>query len=638
MISLILPDNKRIELKESSTGVELAESLGPRLKKSALAIKINGQLFDLNTELKNESRVEIVTFNSSEGKEILRHSASHIMAQAVTELFPEAKLGVGPAIEDGFYYDFLLKKPLNPEDLEKISKRMNKIIQKNLSIRRENLPREEAISLFSSLDQSFKVELLKEIEEPEVSLYRQGEFIDLCRGPHILNTSRVRAFKLLKVAGAYWRGDEKQPMLQRIYGTVFEKQKELEEYLYRLEEAEKRDHRRLGKELDLYSIDENFGPGLILWHPKGAFIRNTIENFWREEHLKEGYEIVFTPHIAKVDLWVQSGHWDFYRENMYSPMDIEGKEYVIKPMNCLGHISIFQTKTRSYRDLPLRWAELGTVYRFERSGVLHGLLRVRGFTQDDAHIFCRPDQLEDEIVKVINFVLFMLKTFGFEKYETFLSTRPEKYTGTLDIWDKSQEALKNALERVGLEYEIDQGEGVFYGPKIDIKIKDALNRAWQCSTIQVDFNNPERFEINYAGEDNKPHQPIMIHRALLGSMERFMGCLVEHYAGAFPLWLSPTQAIIIPIADRHLDYVKSVEERLKKEGFRIEVDDRAESVAKKIRDAQLNKIPYMLVVGDREIENHQVATRTLSGGDLGPKKLDNLIIEMKEIIKERKVI
>ncbi len=390
--------------------------------------------------------------------------------------------------------------------------------------------------------------------------------------------------------------------------------------------------------MDLYSIDEKFGPGLILWHPKGAFIRNTIENFWREEHLKEGYEIVFTPHIAKVDLWVQSGHWDFYRENMYSPMDIEGKEYVIKPMNCLGHISIFQTKTRSYRDLPLRWAELGTVYRFERSGVLHGLLRVRGFTQDDAHIFCRPDQLEDEIVKVINFVLFMLKTFGFEKYETFLSTRPEKYTGTLDIWDKSQEALKNALERVGLEYEIDQGEGVFYGPKIDIKIKDALNRAWQCSTIQVDFNNPERFEINYAGEDNKPHQPIMIHRALLGSMERFMGCLVEHYAGAFPLWLSPTQAIIIPIADRHLDYVKSVEERLKKEGFRIEVDDRAESVAKKIRDAQLNKIPYMLVVGDREIENHQVATRTLSGGDLGPKKLDNLIIEMKEIIKERKVI
>lgn len=638
MISLILPDNKRIELKESSTGVELAESLGPRLKKSALAIKINGQLFDLNTELKNESRVEIVTFNSPEGKEILRHSASHIMAQAVTELFPEAKLGVGPAIEDGFYYDFLLKKPLNPEDLEKISKRMNKIIQKNLSIRRENLPREEAISLFGSLDQSFKVELLKEIEEPEVSLYRQGEFIDLCRGPHILNTARVRAFKLLKVAGAYWRGDEKQPMLQRIYGTVFEKQKELEEYLYRLEEAEKRDHRRLGKELDLYSIDEKFGPGLILWHPKGAFIRNTIENFWREEHLKEGYEIVFTPHIAKVDLWVQSGHWDFYRENMYSPMDIEGKEYVIKPMNCLGHISIFQTKTRSYRDLPLRWAELGTVYRFERSGVLHGLLRVRGFTQDDAHIFCRPDQLEDEIVKVINFVLFMLKTFGFEKYETFLSTRPEKYTGTLEIWDKSQEALKNALERVGLEYEIDQGEGVFYGPKIDIKIKDALNRAWQCSTIQVDFNNPERFEINYAGEDNKPHQPIMIHRALLGSMERFMGCLVEHYAGAFPLWLSPTQAIIIPIADRHLDYVKSVEERLKKEGFRIEVDDRAESVAKKIRDAQLNKIPYMLVAGDREIENHQVATRTLSGGDLGPKKLDNLIIEMKEIIKERKII
>ncbi len=441
---------------------------------------------------------------------------------------------------------------------------------------------------------------------------------------------------MLKVAGAYWRGDEKNIMMQRIYGTAFEKQKELEEYLYQLEEAEKRDHRRLGKELDLYSVDEDFGPGLILWHPKGALIRNIIEKFWIEEHQKAGYEIVYTPHIAKVDLWVKSGHWDFYRENMYSPMDVEGTDYVIKPMNCLGHISIYQSRTRSYRDLPFRWAELGTVYRFERSGVLHGLLRVRGFTQDDAHVFCRPDQLEDEIVYVIDLVLFMLKTFGFDQYEVYLSTRPEKYAGTPEIWEKSQDALQKALERVNLEYSVDPGEGVFYGPKIDIKIKDALNRAWQCSTIQVDFNNPERFEITYAGVDNKPHQPIMIHRALLGSLERFMGCLIEHYAGAFPFWLSPVQATVIPIADRHLEYARNVRERLIKEEIRVEIDERSESVSKKIRDGQHQKIPYMLVIGDKEVENQQVAVRTREDGDKGPIGLDELITKLLKIIEEKK--
>ncbi len=565
--------------------------------------------------------------------ERMRHSAAHVMAQAVQELFPGAKFGIGPAIEDGFYYDFELPRALVPEDLSKIEARMREIVARAVPFLREEVSKDEARKIFT--DQPYKLELIEEIPEDKVTIYRQGSFIDLCRGPHVEVTSEIGAFKLVNIAGAYWRGDETRPMLQRIYGVAFETEEELEDYLSRLAEAGKRDHRRLGRDLDLFSIHEEAGPGLVMWHPKGALIRQLIEDFWKEEHRKQGYEIVYTPHIAKLDLWKTSGHWDFYRENLYSPMDVEGQQYIVKPMNCLGHILIYKTRLRSYRELPLRYAELGTVYRYERSGVLHGLARVRGFTQDDAHIFCRPDQLEAEITSVVELARFMLSTFGFSDYELLLSTRPEKYAGTLEIWELATATLKSVLEQMGLAYQIDPGEGVFYGPKIDIKLRDALGRLWQGPTVQVDFNLPQRFDVNYIGDDGTAHQVVMVHRTVLGSMERFAACLVEHYAGAFPVWLSPVQVVIIPIADRHLGYAVKVAGILKENKIRVRVDDSPERMNAKIREAQLEKIPYMLVVGDRELDASTVAVRLRNGEDLGAMPLSQFMNRVESVVKTR---
>ncbi len=553
------------------------------------------------------------------------------MAHAVKDLFPEAKLAIGPAIEEGFYYDFDIDKTFGPEDLALIEQKMSEIIQQNNPFVRKIISRQEAIKLFQGMGEKYKVELLEEIGDDEVSLYEEGGFIDLCRGPHVASTGQVTAFKLLSTAGAYWRGSEKNKMLQRIYGTSFIDRKDLEDYLNFLEEVKKRDHRRLGKDLDLFSISEEIGPGLILWHPNGAAIRRAIEDFWLKEHYKADYEILYTPHIAKLQLWQKSGHLDFYRENMYSPMEIEGIDYQIKPMNCPFHIHIYKSSLRSYRDLPIKYAELGTVYRYERSGVLHGLLRVRGFTQDDAHIFCREDQIEEEIMGVLEFTLFILKTFGFETYEVYLSTRPEKYVGSLENWERSTNALKQALDTKGLAYEIDTGEGVFYGPKIDIKVKDILNRPWQCSTIQVDFNIPERFDVTYRGSDGKEHRPIMIHRALMGSLERFFGILIEHYAGSFPLWLAPVQVEILTIAERHSDYAMSLSKILKSEGFRTVLNIDNEKVSYKIRAATLRKVPYLVIIGDREISEQKVTVRKRSGENIGPFAIDEFI----EIIKDK---
>jgi threonyl-tRNA synthetase len=575
---------------------------------------------------------------SEEKLEKLRHSTSHIMAEAVMRVFPDAKFAIGPSIEDGFYYDFDLPRPLTPEDLETIEAEMRKIIQGGYSFEREEVSTEQAEEIFA--DQPYKLELIEDMPEGEVlSIYTQGEFTDLCRGPHVESTKQVhpRAFKLLKVAGAYWRGDEERPMLQRIYGTAWPSPKELDAYLEKLEELEKRDHRRLGKELELYSIHEEAGAGLVHWHPKGGVIRTVIEDFWRKEHYKAGYDLVYTPHIGRAQLWEDSGHLDHYRELMYPPIDIEGQEYFIKPMNCPFHIMIYKSKLRSYRELPLRWAELGTVYRFERSGVLHGLMRVRGFTQDDAHIFCAPDQIDEEISRVLSFSLFIWRSFGFEEYEIYLSTRPESYVGEPERWDQAQEALRRALEKEGLVYEVDEGAGAFYGPKIDISIKDALGRLWQCTTIQFDFNLAERLDLTFVAEDGQEARPYMVHRALLGSLERFLGILIEHYGGAFPVWLAPAQAVLIPITDRNIDYAREVESRLRAAGLRTEVDVRSERMQAKIRDAQLQKIPYMLVVGDREMEADKVAVRLRTEEDLGPHSVEDFIAMAQEAIAEKRL-
>ncbi len=557
------------------------------------------------------------------------------MAHAVKELFPNAKLGIGPAIEDGFYYDFDIDCPFTPEDLSKIEKKMEEIIRENNPFIRRIVQKSEAIKIFQDLGEDYKVEILNEIPDEEVSLYQEGNFIDLCRGPHLDSTGQVTAFKLLSTAGAYWRGDEKNKMLQRIYGTSFVDEKELKEYLNFLEEVKKRDHRKLGKELDLYSIGDEIGAGLIIWHPNGAMIRRTIEDFWLNEHYRAGYKILYTPHIAKLDLWKTSGHVEFYRENMYSPMEIEGIDYEIKPMNCPFHIHVYKNTLRSYKELPIRYAELGTVYRYERSGVLHGLLRVRGFTQDDAHIFCREDQIEEEILNVLDFTLLILKTFGFENYDIYLSTRPEKYVGTIENWERSTNALKRALDIKKLSYNIDPGEGVFYGPKIDIKVKDSLNRPWQCSTIQVDFNNPDRFDMTYRGSDGKEHRPIMIHRALMGSLERFFGILIEHFAGAFPVWLAPVQVAILTIADRHNDYAIHVSNILTSENIRTELITENEKIGYKIRNATIKKVPYLVIIGDKEISENSVTVRKRSGDNIGTLPLQEFIHMIKIKIKEK---
>ena len=553
--------------------------------------------------------------------EIVRHSAAHVMAEAVLSMFPDARFGIGPAIEDGFYYDFALPRSLSPDDLPVIESKMAEIIKANLPFISQEVTKEEAGKLFA--DQPYKLELIEEIPEEKVSVYRQGNFTDLCRGPHLDSTGEITAFKLINIAGAYWRGDEKRPMLQRIYGVAFDTKQALDEHLARLEEAARRDHRKLGKELGLYSIHEEAGPGLVHWHPRGAVIRRIIEDFWKEEHIRHGYDIVYTPHIAKLDLWKTSGHWEFYRENLYSPMAIDEQEYIVKPMNCLGHILIYKTRLRSYRELPLRYAEMGTVYRYERSGVLHGLARVRGFTQDDAHIFCRFDQLEDEVTGVLELTRFMMETFGFTKYKVLLSTRPDKYAGEVETWEEATEILRRALARSGTAYEVDPGEGVFYGPKIDTKIEDALGRAWQGPTVQIDFNLPQRFNVTYIGEDGQEHLVAMVHRTVLGSMERFLASLIEHYGGAFPVWLAPLQVKIIPVADRHLDYAHKLEAELKTEGVRAEVDTRSERVNLKIRQAQLEKTPYMLIVGDKEVTGATVSIRLRSGEQMADQTLDS---------------
>ena len=582
-----------------------------------------------------EGAIKQIQFDLKEDRETYRHSTSHIMAHAVKELFPKAKLAIGPAIEDGFYYDFDIDRPFTPEDLTAIEKKMKAIIKKNDPFVRRVMPRSDAIELFRKLGEEYKVELLNEIADDEVSLYEEGGFVDLCRGPHIETTGQVRAFKLLTIAGAYWRGDEKNKMLQRIYGTSFPKEEKLKEYLDFLEEVKKRDHRKLGKDLDLFSTGDEIGAGLIVWHPNGALIRRTIEDFWLQEHYKAGYKILYTPHIAKLNLWKTSGHLDFYRENMYSPMEIEGVDYELKPMNCPFHIHVYKSSLRSYKDLPVRYAELGTVYRYERSGVLHGLLRVRGFTQDDAHIFCREDQIEDEILSVLDFTLFILKTFGFLQYDVYLSTQPEKYVGTPGNWERSTNALKRALEMKGLSYEVDPGEGVFYGPKIDIKVKDSLNRQWQCSTIQVDFNNPERFDMQFRGSDGKEHRPIMIHRALMGSLERFFGILIEHYAGAFPVWLAPVQVIILTIAERHSEYARSLSAQFLAAGIRTEVDIENEKIGYKIRNATILKIPYLVIIGDKEMTENRVTVRKRSGENIGPFTPEEFIAIVKEKAEEK---
>ncbi len=533
-------------------------------------------------------------------------------------MFPTAQLTIGPALDDGFYYDFAFDRPFTPEDLEKIEARAIEIMKRGLTVTRSELSKQDAIKFFQERGEGYKVELINSFDDASpISLYRQGEFVDLCRGPHLPTTGYVGAFKLLSTGGAYWRGDERNPMLQRVYGTSFPTKKELDAHLAKLEEIKRRDHRKLGKELDLITIQDEIGPGLVLWHPKGSLIRLLIENFWREQHIKDGYDLVYSPHVARLDLWKTSGHVDYYRENMFVSMKLEGSEYQLKPMNCPFHIMIYKSHMRSYRDLPIRYGELGTVYRYERTGVLHGLLRVRGFTQDDAHLFCRPDQIEAEVSRVLDFTFFVLGTFGFTEFEVYLSTRPEKSVGSEENWTIATNALEAALKSRGVAYEVDPGEGVFYGPKIDIKIKDVLGRSWQCSTVQVDFNNPERFKLAYTGEDGKAHQPIMIHRALMGSIERFFGILIEHYAGAFPTWLAPVQAVVLTITDNQQEFAAKIVSTLKSHGFRVEADIRNEKIGFKIREAEKNKIPYMLVVGDKEVQSGMVSVRGRSGANHG---------------------
>ena len=562
----------------------------------------------------------------------LRHSAAHVMADAVLQLFPEAKIGIGPPTDDGFYYDFEVSRPFTPEDLEHIEAIMRERIAGDFPFQKEIINRDDARELLS--EQPYKLELIDGIapEEP-ISTYRHNEFVDLCQGPHVESTGKIAAFTLQTVAGAYWRGDENRPMLQRIYGTAFETAIALEEHLKLLGEAEKRDHRRLGRQLGLFSIHEEVGPGLVIWHPKGGRIRTIIEDYWQELHYRRGYDLVYSPHVGRSRLWQTSGHLDFYSESMYSPMDVDGQEYYMKPMNCPFHIMIYRSDLRSYRELPLRYGELGTVYRYERSGVLHGLMRVRGFTQDDAHIFCRPDQAGDEVLGVLDLTFELLGTFGFTDYEIFLSTRPEKFVGDLEMWEHATQSLADALETRNLDYDVDEGGGAFYGPKIDVKIKDALGRSWQCTTVQFDFNLPERFNLTFQGSDGGQHRPYMVHRAIIGSMERFLGVLIEHYGGAFPLWLAPVQAVIIPIADRHIDYALEVKDALSGQGFRPEVDSRKERMNLKIREAQLQKVPYMLVVGDKEMGQGTVSVRLRSEENLGPIALSSLLDRMKDDLR-----
>lgn len=623
------------ESKNFAIGLSVAQVLKELVsageRKQIVAVRHNDRLLDLSAPLNEDAVLTPIFVYSEAGLDVLRHSTSHLMALAVKKVFGEqVKVAIGPSIEDGFYYDFDRQPAFTPDDFAAIEAKMNELVQDRLPFERKEISRQEAIRFFTDRGETYKVELLKDLEVEQVSLYILGDFVDLCRGPHVPDTSWLKVFSLLRVAGSYWRGDEHQPMLTRIYGTAFANKKDLQDYVRRLEEARQRDHRRLGKQLGLFTIQDQIGPGLILWQPRGALLRRLIEDYWKDEHYRHGYELLYTPHIARQDLWKTSGHLDFYSENMYAPMVIDEVPYQLKPMNCPFHIGIFNANKHSYREFPIRWCELGTVYRYERTGALHGLMRVRGFTQDDAHIFCRPDQLEKEIFNIIDLTLHILNAFGFAQYDIYLSTRPEKYVGSEENWEMATQALKQALEKKDLPYQLDPGEGVFYGPKIDIKIKDLLGRSWQCSTIQVDFNLPERFEMSYTGEDNLEHQPIMIHRALMGSLERFIGVMIEHYAGAFPLWLAPEQARVMNITDNQADYCHQVYEHLRGLGLRVEQDLRNEKLNYKIREAQLMKVPYMLIIGDREKEEGVVTVRKRDGQNLPamtPEAFFNLVTE-----------
>ena len=637
-INIRLPDGSTQSVPAGTKPIDVARSISPRLADAAIVARVNGELYDLTRPLEQDTELKILTAKDPEALQVYRHSTAHLLAAAVLELFPETQLGIGPPIETGFYYDFDRPAPFTPEDLEKIEKRMWEIQARDLPYDRVMTQKDEGLRKYS--DAWMKCELIRERAGDVFSEYTLGpNFIDFCRGPHLPSTSRIKAFKLLSIAGAYWKGDEHNKQLQRIYGTAFFSKKELDEYLQKLEEAKKRDHRKLGQELELFSIQELAGPGLIFFHPKGGIVRKQIEDWMRDQYLARGYSLVYTPHVARSDLWKTSGHYNFYADNMFKRIELDDAEYQLKPMNCPFHILIYRDRQRSYRELPVRLGELGTVYRYERSGVMHGLMRVRGFTQDDAHIFCTPDQIEDEIVACLQFAIDTLQTFGFREYEAELSTwdngKSGKYDGSPDQWQLGENALKKATERLNLKVKLMPDEAAFYGPKIDMKLVDAIGRQWQLSTVQFDFTLPRRFELEYIAEDGKAHQPLMVHRALYGSIERFFGILIEHYAGAFPVWLAPVQAVVLPITDRQLDYARQVREKLDKAGIRAALDERNEKVNLKIREGQLQKIPYMLVVGDREAQSGQIAVRNRKHGDRGAKPLDEFIAETRTLIEAK---
>ncbi|MCY3939814.1 MAG: threonine--tRNA ligase [Gammaproteobacteria bacterium] len=626
MPEITLPDGSRRSYDEPPSVADVAADIGPGLARAALAGRVGGELVDTDFRIENDADVAIVTARDADGLEVLRHSTAHLLAQAVQELFPGAQVTIGPVIEDGFYYDFSYERGFTPEDLERIEKRMKELAKADLPVARETLARDDAVEFFKSIGEHYKAEIIAGIPADEaITLYGQGEWKDLCRGPHVPSTGHLKAFKLTRTAGAYWRGDSSNEQLRRIYGTAWADSKSLKAYLKRLEEAAKRDHRRIGTDLDLFSIQEDAGGGLVFWHPKGARIRRVIEDFWRERHEQAGYELLYTPHIALEDLWDRSGHTDFYRESMYSPVEEEGRGYQLRPMNCPFHILIYRNRLRSHRELPMRWAELGTVYRREMSGALHGLMRVRGFTQDDAHVFCTEDQITEEILRILDLALELFGAFGFEELNTVLATRPEKAVGTPEIWDRATAALESALNERQMSYEVDPGGGAFYGPKIDIKIRDAIGREWQCSTVQLDFNLPERFELEYVAADGARRRPIMIHRALLGSLERFFGILIEHYAGKFPFWLAPVQTVVLAITERQEAYARQVLNALQDAGLRADADLRSETIGYKIRDHTLQGVPYLLVIGDREAKEGTVAVRSREDGDLGAMSLDDFM-------------
>jgi threonyl-tRNA synthetase len=640
-IHVKLPDGSIKELPKGGTALDVAKSIGQRLADAAVVAKTNGDLIDLTRPLEKDTDLRILTDRDPEALEVYRHSSAHLLAAAVLELFPETKLGHGPATEAGFFYDFYRPTPFTPEDLEKIEKKMQELVQQNIPYAREFLPREQGLQEFKNDGDFMKCHFIEQFTKPDekISIYRTGKFTDFCRGPHIPSTGKIKAFKLLSIAGAYWLGNEKNPQLQRIYGTSFFSKKDLDDFLNKQEEAKKRDHRVLGQQLDLFSIQELAGPGLIFWHPKGGIIRKEMEDWMRTEYIKRGYSLVYTPHVSRRQLFQASGHEGYYSQNMFDSMELDDAEYRLKPMNCPGHILIYADSLKSYRDLPVRLGELGTVYRYERSGVMHGLLRVRGFTQDDSHIFCTPEQIESEIGGCLDFALEVLKVFGFDQYQTELSTWDpndrKNFLGSEDQWNMANRSLENALKQRNIEYKVIPGEGAFYGPKIDIKLVDAIGRLWQLSTVQVDFNLPQRFNLEYVAEDGTRKQPVMVHRALFGSIERFFGVLIEHYAGAFPVWLSPVQAVMIPIAERHVDYANKVADQLKAIGVRVEVDARNEKMNAKIREHAMQKVPFLLVVGDKEAEAGKVNVRTRGKEKTEDMPAAEFVEKIKKLIAEK---